>query len=120
VAALCAFALVSCGKKVEPPAPKDNVKAKQIEPVAVTGPAPESMKKRAQSQQGDTGATDADKAKKKEERKARKAKKQAERDQKAEEANQDAEKAVQSLPPKPPHETGEQSGELPPSTSQGS
>ncbi len=112
VAALCAFALVSCGKKAEPPAPKDNVKAKQIEPVAVTGPAPESMKKRAQAQQEDTGATDADKAKKKEERKkqrgqqtearkAKKAKKQAERDQKAEEAKQDAEKAVQSLPPKP-------------------
>ncbi|NUM53233.1 MAG: sulfatase-like hydrolase/transferase [Candidatus Hydrogenedentes bacterium] len=127
VAALCALAVVSCGKKEEA-APKEEIKAKQIEPMAVTGPAPESMKKRAQMQvegeSAEAGAaaapemkpkselTDEEKAARKEERKKqrdgqtdarkeKKARKQADRDRKAQEAAEDAKKAMESLPPKP-------------------
>ena len=103
LALVCTIGSSSCGKNEEA-APKDEIKAKQIEPVAVTGPAPESMKKRATRQAGDAAKPQEDsedKAKKKEEkkklrgqqteeRKAKKEKKQAEREQKAEEAKKDA------------------------------
>ena len=114
LALVCAIAFASCGKKEET-APKEEVKAKQIEPVAVTGPAPESMKKRAtgqSAQEPKEKADPEDKAKKKEEkkklrgqqteeRKAKKEKKQAEREKKAQEAEKDAEEAMKNLPPKP-------------------
>lgn len=122
-----AAALVSCGKKREAAAPKEDIKAKQIEPLIVTGPAPESMKQRAQIKEGETAVAPADAPKEKKKksemteeeiaqrkelrqkqkdqqtdaRKAKKAKKQSEREAKADEAREDAKKAMENLPPKP-------------------
>lgn len=103
-----AFMTVSCGKKEEPIS--DNVTAKRIEPTAVTGPAPESMKNRAQSaEQNAQGEpkTAGKEAKKKakaqrgEQRSRRKAEKGAQRQKLVEEAALDAEKARENLPPMP-------------------
>ena len=48
--AMCALCVVSCSKKAEPAPSGEPIKAKQIEPMSVTGPAPDSMRKRAQTQ----------------------------------------------------------------------
>jgi hypothetical protein len=90
------FASVSCGKKAETPSSKEPVNAKRIEPMAVTGPAPDSMKKRAQTQ-GEPAAkkpkTPEEAARAKEERQKKRAEKKAAKEaKKAAEMKESADK----------------------------
>lgn len=117
---VCALSFGACSKKADGPPEGQEIKAKVIEPRAVTGPAPESMKKRAQMQQeseeeqamsegepedNKKGLSKEERKKQRaeqsEERKAKKEKKRLDREQKANEAKTDADKAAQNLPPKP-------------------
>jgi len=105
--------MFGCGAKEAPVESTDTVKAKRIEPVAVTGAAPESMKQRVapggdEESDPKSAADDPAKAEKKQKREARseqrqkkKAEKQKLREEQEAQANKEAEAAMSNLPPMP-------------------
>jgi len=109
-AVLAALALHGCGSKDAPAEGIDPVKAKRIEPVAITGPAPDGMKKRSQasavpSDQVKVDPANADRKKQRDqkstERKKKKAEKKKQREEQAAQAATESEQAMSSLPPMP-------------------